>query len=199
MHINAINSYCITKRKYTKPNFKGLIKDRSVIPVIKNMSEKDAAELKKIEKRLSRTKFWDMRISRVGNVTDELKFEFLDKKNKHGVITDGIYPYDKKDNTIKVYSIIYGPENITRNVIENLKYKSSSRAEKVYNKYLQNIEMIRLRRYNLTPLENIKSKEIELRMLEESSHFAEGNEKLEYVNTELLTKDSIGNGFKDKL
>ena len=100
MHINAINSYCITKRKYTKPNFKGLIKDRSVIPVIKNMPEKDAAELKKIEKRLSRTKLWDMRISRVGNVTDELKFEFLDKKNKHGVITDGIYPYDKKDKRV---------------------------------------------------------------------------------------------------
>ena len=199
MYISAINSCCITKRKYSQPHFKGLIKDRSAVPVIKNMSENDIAELKKIEKRLSRTKFWDMRISRVGNATDELKFEFLDKKNKHGIITDGIYPYDKKDNTIKVYSIIYGPENITRNVIEDLRYKSSSRAEKVYNKYLQNIEMVRLRRYNLTPLESIKSKEIELRMLEEASHFAEGNEKLEYVNTELVTKDSIGNGFEGNL
>lgn len=193
MYINAVNSCCAENKKYSQRNFYGLIKDRSAAPIIKNMSEKDILELKKIEKRLSRTKFWDMKISSIGNMFKELKFEFIDKKNKRGTITGGIYPYDKKDNTIKIYSIIYGPENISGNIVETLRYKSSNRAEKVYNKYLQNLEMVKLRGYNLTPIESIKSKEIELNMLEESSHFADKNDKLKYINTELTTKKNVGN------
>ena len=197
MYISAINNICSANQKYSQQQFTGLIKDRSAVPIIKNMSKKDTLELKKIEKKLSKTKFWDMKISSIENKFEELKFEFIDKKNQSRIITGGIYPYDKKDNAIKIYSIIYGPENISSNVIENLRYKSSNRAEKVYNKYIQNLELVRLRGYNLTPLESIQSKVIELNMLEEASHFAEESDKLKYINTKLTTKKSIGNGFKE--
>lgn len=196
MFINAINSCCASNHKYSQRHFKGLIKDSTVAPIIKNMSEEDILELQKVEKRLSRTKFWDMRISKIGNAFKELKFEFIDKKNKHGIITDGIYPYEKHDNTIKVYSIIYGPENISSNVVQTLRYKSSDRAEKVYNKYLQNREALRYRGYNLTPIENIKSKEIELNMLEEAAHFADEQDKLNYLRTNKIIKKEIGNDLK---
>lgn len=197
MYINAINSSYGLNNKYSKPQtFSGLITDKSALPVINNMPKNDILELKKIKKRLSRTKFWDMKISRIGNIKENLKFEFINKKNCHGVITDGIYPYDKKDNTIRVYSIIYGPENVSGNLVETLRYKSSNRAEKVYNKYLQNLELVRLRGCNLTPLESIKGKVIELNMLEEASYFAEKSDKLKYVNTELTTKNNVGNEIK---
>ena len=197
MRINAINSnnsaYCTNKNQ----SFKSLIKDKSVESIINNMSEKDILELNKIEKRLSKTKFWDMKISKVGNMIDDLKFEFVDKNERHGSITDGIFPYDKKGNAIKIYSIIYGPQNISRNLVESLRYKSSSRATAVYNKYFKNMEFVKLRNSNMTPLEQIKSKEIELNMLEESSHFIDESDKLKYLDTEMTTKDSIGNGFNE--
>ena len=199
MRINAINNsngaYCGDRMQ----SFKGLIKDKSVESIINNMSEKDILELNKIEKRLSKTKFWDMKISKVGNLFEELKFEFVDKKNRHGSITDGIFPYDKQGNAIKIYSIIYGPENISRNVVESLRYKSGSRATVVYNKYLKNLEFLKMRNCNLTPIEKIKSKEIELNMLEESSHFIDESDKLKYLNTEMTTKDRIGNSLDENI
>ena len=199
MRINAISgsnsAYCVNKPR----NFKGLIKDKSVESIINNMSEKDILELKKLEKRIANTKFWDMKISKIENMIEELKFEFIDKKKLHGSITDGIFPYDKKGNAIKIYSIIYGPENISRNLVESLRYKSSSRATAVYNKYMKNLEFVKMRNGNLTPIEKIKSKEIELNMLEESSHFIDESDKLKYINTEMTTKDRIGNSLDENI
>ena len=77
MYISAINNICCANQKYSQQHFTGLIKDRSAVPIIKNMSPKDTSELKKIEKKLSKTKFWDMKISSVGNTYEELKLPFL--------------------------------------------------------------------------------------------------------------------------
>ncbi len=197
MHIEAINNAYCTNHSHSQQHFSGLIKDKSAISILNKMSKSDILELKKIEKKVSKTKFWDLKISGIKNKVEELKFEFIDKKNQHGIITDGIYPYEKEGDTIKIYSIIYGPKNISRNVVENLRFKSSARAQKVYNKYLQNLEFVKIRGYNLTPIESIKSKEIELNMLEEASHFAKESDTLKYLSTELSTKDSIGNGYKE--
>ena len=197
MRINAIMSSNTSCRCNGKPGFKGLIKDKSVESIINNMSEKDILELNKLEKRIANTKFWDMKISKIENMFEELKFEFIDKMNRHGHITDGIFPYDKDGNAIKIYSIIYGPQNISRNLVESLRYKSSSRATAVYNKYFKNMEFVKLRNFNMTPIEKIKSKEIELNMLEESSHFIDESDKLKYLDTEMTTKERIGNGFDE--
>ena len=195
MYIAAIGSNYGSNHKYSQKNFTGLIKDKSVEHIINNMSKNDILELKKIEKRLSRTKFWDMKISNINKMFNEFKFEFIDKKNQHVTITDGIHPYDKQDNTIKVYSIIYGDKNISQNIVETLRYKSSARADAVYNKYLKNMDELRHRGFNQSPIESIKSKEIELNMLEEASHFAAKEDKLKYVTTDLKTKNTIGNFF----
>ena len=193
MHIHAIgNDY------NANVNFRGLIKDKSALPIIKNMSQQDIAEFKKIEKRLSKTKFWDLKLSSIGNKFKEFKFEFRDKQNKHGVITDGIFPYDKKGNTIKVYSIIYGPENTSMNFVETLKYKTEERATELYEKYLENLETISYRHFDITPVESLKSKEIELNMLEEASQNTEGYKALDQLQTEIQTKKFVGNDLKHK-
>lgn len=193
MHINAINnSYNNGCQNNKNQNFGRLIKDKSVLPILNNMSAEDKIEFKKIEKRLSKTKFWDMKISAIGNKFDELKFHFINKKNRHGVITDGIYPYRKKDNTISFYSIIYGAENISENLVEDLKFSSPKRAEKVYENYNENKRMVINKRFQLTPIESIKSKAIELNMLEKGYRNIHKNSKL-FESTDKQTKNFVGN------
>ena len=184
MQINAIGSRYDTKCQYKKqPSFKKLIVDNSAKPIIKNMSKLDFFEFKQIRKRLAKTKYWDMRISGRGNDSNQLKFEFIDKSQKHIVITDGIYPYQKNENTIKIYSIIYGEDNLSNNLLKNLKFKSKQRADEVYNKYMHNMEVLRYKMYNITPIENIKNKETELNMLEEASGVCDISKTSDIVNT----------------
>lgn len=197
MRINAISSNYKTSR-FKNTTFNGLIKERSALPVIERMSDKDKTELKKIEKRLSKTKFWDMKISSIGNKFSEFKFKFINK-NSGGIITDGIYPYNHKGKTINFYSIVYGPENTSLNNIETLHFKSEKRAEELYNKYQQNALYTRNVGYNITPLESLKMKELELKMLEEASETTIGKRNITQVNTEFKTKLTTGNDllFKD--
>lgn len=194
MRINAINSNYSANYRYN-PHFDGLIKDQAALPVIKSLSKSDKLELKKIEKRLAKTKFWDMKISSVGNTFKEFKFKFINKRNTNCIITDGIYPYDCNGNTIKFYSIVYGPENTSFNTIETLCFKSEKRAKKLYDEYQQNILYARNRAYNVTPVESLKMKEIELRMLEEACDNTSGKHKVKHVSTELRTKLTTGNDY----
>lgn len=134
MHINAISGNDKFK-KYNNTTFNGLIKEQSALPIIESMSDVDKLELKQIEKRLAKTKFWDMKISSIGNAFKEFKFKFINKKNGNNVITDGIYPYNRNGKTISFYSIIYGPENTSLSTVETLRFKSEKRAEELYDKY----------------------------------------------------------------
>lgn len=194
MRVNAVDgSYVTAQNNNSKINFKSLIKDKSALPIINSMSESDILEFKKIEERLSKTKFWDLKISSIGNQFKEFKFHFIDKKHEHGVISDGIYPYHKKGKTINVYSIIYGPENTSHNLVESLKFKSKKRADEIYEIYHKNIEMVINRQFNLTPIESLKSKEIELNMLEEAASTPIKEQNLTHIYTELGTKNTIGN------
>lgn len=199
MYINSLNCSYVTPNKYNNKqrNFEGLIKDKSALPIIKNLSSEDKFEFNRIEKRLSKTKFWDMKIYGQGKNFKEFKFEFLEKKNKSGIITNGIYPYNKNDNEIKIYSIIYGPENISDNVIKTLRYKSKKRADELYEKYLQILEQLKFKCFKLSPIESLKNKEFELKMLEEAAHYAKKCDKSDLVNTGITTKSSIGNNLKE--
>ena len=197
MRINAISSNYETN-KFKNITFNGLIKEKSALPIIESMSDTDKTELRKIEKRLSKARFWDMKISSIGNEFKEFKVKFINK-NSGGVITDGIYPYDHKGKTINFYSIVYGPENTSLNNIETLHFKSEKRAEELYDKYQQNALYTRNRGYNISPIESLKMKEVELNMLEEASKTTNGKRKITQVNTEYKTKQTTGNDllFKD--
>ena len=197
MHISAIGNNSGANYKYkTEPNFKRLIIEKSAMPIIESMSESDKLEFKQIEERLSKTKFWDLNLSSIKNQFNEFKFKFIHKKGKHGTITDGIYPYDRKGNSIKCYSIIYGPENTSFNNVETLEFKSEKRAEELYDTYKQNNQYIENRRYNISPLESLKIKEVELKMLEEANELL--TKKPKFVNTAPSTKSTIGNDLFSK-
>lgn len=194
MRINAINSTVNTNYKqYTNPNFKKLIKDSSVMPIINSMSKHEKKEFKKFENRLSKSKYWDMKISTIKNQSNILKYSFINKKDKEGIITDGIYPYDIDGDTIKIYSIVYGPENTPSNSLKTLKFKSEKRAAELYNKYSQNTTHTINRRYNLTPLESLKMKEVELKMLEEATENMGITTSKTNIHTEFNTKTTVGN------
>ena len=197
MRINAVSSNYNATRWNNTP-FNGLIKERSALPIIKSMSDEDKLELKQIEKRLSKTKFWDIKVSSIGNEFKEFKYKFINKNNG-GVITDGIFPYAQQGKTISFYSIVYGPENTLLNNVGTLRFKSEKRAEELYEKYQQNALYARNRGYNMTPVESLKMKEVELKMLEEASKTTNGKRNVTQVNTEYQTKSTTGNDllFKD--
>jgi len=200
MYISAIGSgYGANRARNNKqPNFKNLIKDYSAKKIIDKMSQEDRIEFEQIEKKLSKTKFWDMKISSVGKKFQEFSFEFIDKLNKRGVITGGIYPYNKEANTISVYTIIYGPENISRNTLETLKFKSKERADEIYEEYIENARYIINRSFNVSPLERLKSKVVELNMLEEAAQVEGSSKNLTTVSTEFVTKNNVGNDLYKK-
>lgn len=195
MRISAINSNicCANSNRNRQKSFCGLIKDRAARSVINDMSESDLAEFQQIEKRLAKTKYWDMKISSAGNKYKDFTYQFVDKRNKSRVITDGIHPYDKSDNKIKIYSIVFGPKNISTSTIETLEYKSKERADEVYDNYVQNAQYIINRGYRLTPIESLKLKEIEINMLEEAAQLPKKRKNVISVSTEFQTKKSVGN------
>ena len=86
-------------------------------------------------------------------------------------------------------------------VIVGLKTQPTTekRAEELYDKYHQNVLYVRNRGYNISPIESLKMKEVELRMLEESSRTTNCKRKITQVNTEYQTKPTTGNDllFKD--
>ena len=197
MHINAVGNTYNTNNNHS-PNFQKLIKDKTALPIIKSMSKSDKLEFRKFEKRLAKTKFWDLKISGIGDKFKEFKFKFINKKDKNNVITDGIYPYSRDKNAIRYYSIVYGPENTPSNNVEKLSFKSEKRAEELYDKYNQNTLYTRNRGYNITPLESLKMKEVELRMLEEAAENKTGHQDIIHVSTELKTKYNVGNDLSYK-
>ncbi len=196
MRISSMNcNYSANSKSYPAVSCKGLIRDRSSWPIIRNMSQSDLLEFKQIEQRLSKTKFWDLKISGIGEKFKELKFHFINKKNPKHVITDGIYPYDIHGKSIKFYSIVYGPENTSFNTLETLNMPSEERAEELYHKYQQNALYLRNREYNVAPLESLKMKEVELDMLEEVSALSEENHKITKVCTDIYLKNFTGNDY----
>ena len=196
MRINAINNNYNADYKYRNINFKNLIKDFSAIPIINKMSESDKIKFNQIEKRLSKTKYWDMKISSFGNKFEEFKFSFINKKDNKKNITDGIHPYSKQNDTIKFYSIVYGPENTSFNNLEILKFKSKERADELYDKYTQDLLFLINRRYNITPIEFLKIKESEINMLEEAAETEEKKHVNKVVTTDFTTKHTIGNNLE---
>ena len=196
MRINAINNNYNADYKYRNINFKNLIKDFSAIPIINKMTESDKIEFNQIEKRLSKTKYWDMKISSFGNKFEEFKFSFINKKDNKKIITDGIHPYGKQNDTIKFYSIVYGLENTSFNNLEILKFKSKERADELYDKYTQDLLFLINRRYNITPVEFLKIKESEINMLEEAAETEEKKHVNKVVTTDFITKHTIGNNLE---
>ena len=196
MRIIAPSIFSTNDRNNKQQNFCALKIDKSALPVIDKMSEEDILEFKQIKKRLAKTKFWDMKISSIGNAFASFNFHFIHKKNKHSVITDGIFPYHQKGDTIDIYTFIYGIENVSRNILEKLKFKSPKRAAEVFDQYNKNIEYARNRAFNISPLESLKNKEFEINMLEEASRTAKISKSAKAVNTEILIKNTIGNDFE---
>ena len=195
MRINAPSIFSINDRNNKQPNFCALKIDKSALPIIDNMSKEDILEFKQIKKRLSKTKFWDMKIFSVDNALKSFNFQFIHKKNKHSIITDGIFPYNQEGDTISIYTFIYGIENVSQNILEKLKFKSPKRAAEVFDQYNKNMEYVIGRVFNISPLENLKNKEFEINMLEEASRTAKISKSAKSVNTGILTKETTGNDF----
>ena len=193
MRINAPSIFSINDKNNKQPNFCALKIDKSALPIIDNMSKEDILEFKQIKKRLSKTKFWDMKILSIDNAFKSFNFQFIHKKNKHSIITDGIFPYNQEGDTISIYTFIYGIENVSQNILEKLKFKSAKRAAEVFDQYNKNIEYARNRAFNMSPLENLKNKEFEINMLEEASKTRKISKSAKVINTDILTKNTAGN------
>ena len=196
MQVNAVNNYYTNNKYNNPPSFKSLIVDRSALNIIKQLSKEDTFEFQKIKKRLSKTKFWDMKISSVRNKFEELKFHFINKKSNNDIITDGIYPYNINGKNIKFYTIIYGPENTSLNAVNTLRFNSEKRAQELFDTHKQNIQYMVNKHYNVLPIEKIKMKEVELQMLEESAQHIYRLNDNRLISTEFRTKMTIGNEFK---
>lgn len=182
--------YDVIKNK-KNPNFGKLIKDKSALRIIQKMSKEDVVELNKIEKRLSKTKLWDLKIFDSGN-NDAFRFKFMHKTNQHGSIDDAIYPYNIQDNKLQIYSIIHGKEQgmDSVSIIETLVFKSAKIANKLYSKHKAYVEEANKKHWLLTPIENLKNRELQLQMLEQGYQYGQ---KGNFVNTEYKTKNTIGN------
>ena len=195
MRIDKIYNRNIDYKQNNVPSFTALIKDSSALPILNSLSESDLFEFSQIEKRISKTKFWDMKISAIENKFKELKFHFINKKNSKNIITDGIYPYDRQNNTIRYYTIVYGHENTAANYTGTLKFQSEKRAQELYDTYKQDISFLRNRGFNISVLDSIKIKENELNILEEASGITQDIKDTNIKSSEIELKSTVGNGL----
>jgi hypothetical protein len=129
----------------------------------------------------------------MGTKFKEFKFHFIDKKNKNGVITGGINPYNQHENKIDIYSIFYGEENTPMSGVSTLTFRSEERAAQLYEEYNQKVLYMRNRNYNLSPVEVLKIKELELNMLEESSALSHKSTNMHTLQTKIHFKEKTGN------
>jgi hypothetical protein len=194
MRINKIENY--TPQNNNQPSFGKLIKHYSALKVIAKMSAKDKAEFKEIEQRLSKTKFWDLKILGTGKKIKNFIFEFVNKKD-NSVIKNSIFPYDIKDNIIRFYTIApAGDKYNSMDTVGTLKFKSAQRANAIHEEYATNVAQSSDKHWVLSPLENLKNREIQLNMLEEAS-LNMGNIETVFTNSKMLsTKNTIGNNIK---
>ena len=192
MQVYAITPVMNNNSNNKTQSFEKLIKDKSALQVINSMTESDKVEFKNVEKRLKKTKFWDLKIFGIGDKFKEFKFEFIEKSKKHCIITGGIYPYNRSQNTIDVYSIFYGPKNILSNTVEHLKFSSEERAQELYDAYRKNSEFMINCHGSIRPIEALRGKEIELNMLEEAFRTSRETESKIYSSAGKQTKNSIG-------
>ena len=194
MQVNAINSSTNNRTVFRK-----LIIDKSVAEHIHTMPERDQAELSEITKRLSKTKFWDLKVYSVYNNLKNLSFNFIAKSHNNRIISDSIFPYDKSNKNIQIYSIVYGDENSSKNVIETLKFKTKKRADELYKQYTDSIQYLQSRNFNVSPIELIKNKEIQINMLEEAYKNRKYSTNKKIIDTHITTKTQVGTSLrKDK-
>jgi hypothetical protein len=123
-------------------------------------------------------------------------FEFVNKKD-NSVIKNSIFPYDREDNIIHFYTIApAGDKYNSMDTIGTLKFKSAQRANDIYEEYAINAAKSSDKHWVLSPLENLKNREIQLNMLEEAS-LSMGNIETVFTNSKMFsTKNTIGNDLK---
>jgi hypothetical protein len=189
MYISAINK-CNPDNK--TPYFGRLIKDMSSLNVINGMSKSDIVELGKIEKRLSKSKFWDLKISSLDKEHKDLNFTFIRKGENHGIIANGIHPYKKNADTISIYTLNESSNFDTISSIEDLKFKTIEIADRIYDSYLKSVQFLFKKNWKLSPIESIKNKEIQLHMLEQAYEHMGGSKNQQYLSSFASTKKTVG-------
>ncbi len=81
-------------------------------------------------------------------------------------------------------------------MVEDLKFSSPKRAEKVFENYNENQKTIINKNFQLTPIESLKQKEIELNMLEEGYRTRHRLQAKVFKNLDPQLKSDIGNDLK---
>lgn len=179
MQVQGVNN---NYNKNYKPVFSSLIAKESAQKLIEQISQREEKDFKILCNRLSRTKFWDLRLGTMENNPEELWGEFVYKKNTRKIYKFGIYPFEIKDNKVQIYPII----GDSMDNIDKIKFSSPSRAQAMINLYKrQNQELVK-NNFKSTNLQKLTRWTEQLEFLDEAYRYMKLGEVHPTVNIQNL-------------
>lgn len=153
-------------------SFGSLIYKGQAKKILQAMSEKDKVSFNRAETRIEKAKFWDLILDTTKDKYGKLLFffSFRQKFKPHKILSGGIIPYKIKENTMLVHTF---DMHSNRNEVlkdESLPFRNEYIARKLKNEH-KNLWEYYIS--NPTPLAEIRIKEKELNLLEESYIYME--------------------------
>ena len=178
-----------------KPAFKSAIIEKSAEKVIDSLSVAEQKEFNNIIQRISNTKFWDMRLSKVIRNTDDFWCDFVNKKNPKKVFKLGIQPFEANGSKVKIQSIITQDDGI----VEKIRFSSPQRVQAMLDMYKRHAQEMTERNFNSSNLQRFARWAEQLEFLDEAYRYMKLGEVYPFEGTQNITarKPSIINKISD--
>ena len=145
MKIYGVN--CGSGYGVNKPSFGTLRTGDKANALIENQSPEVQREVKEIEKKLQKSKYWDMDLDAINGEEYNFYYTFINKKDDKNVHVLGIRPYKIVGNKVKVRSIV----DHKTDRIEELTFPDSKKAQELMELEEDIINKVKEERKNGTP------------------------------------------------
>ena len=148
------------------PAFKSVIIDKSAAKVVESLTEAEQKEFNNIVKRVSDTKFWDMRLSKVLR-QDEFWCDFVNKKKPKKVYKLGVNPLGAEGSKVEIYPVM--PQDNSK--VEKITFSSPQRAKAMLDMHKRHKEEMFERNYKSTNLQRLTRWAQQLEFLDEAYRY----------------------------
>lgn len=172
-----------------RPSFKSVIVEKSAQKVVESMTKAEQKAFNEIVERLSDTKFWDMRLSKVISGANEFWCDFVYKKNPKKVYKMGIFPMKAEGSMVEVYPMFAKSDSD----FVKLRFSSQQRAQAMMDMDKRHSKEMLESNYKSTNIQRLTRWAEKLEFLDEAYRYMKSGEVFspDGVPTGTIIKPSV--------